>query len=267
MQHRVMAFVAAATVTVSAAPGVRAQNVAYLVRSADADESVRFSYDTRPDVCGTGGGVGTARSDRYRYNVTTRGHRPTGDALTCESGPAFIELRRAGDRILREGLVVGRTPTGSPADWPRVGPAEAAAFLLSDAALASAAPTAARDMIFAATVADTETWPRLLELARDRFIASEARRAVVFWLGQAAGDRVVAGLTSLAGDRAEEVAVRESAVFALSQMKDDSATDALMSIARNHSEPRIRRAALFWLAQTGSPRAIAFFEEILRGGS
>ncbi len=33
--------------------------------------------------------------------------------------------------------------------------------------------------------------------------------------------------------------------------------------ARSHPDPEVRRKALFWLGQSGDPRALALFEELL----
>src|SRR5205814_2074346 len=43
----------------------------------------------------------------------------------------------------------------------------------------------------------------------------------------------------------------------------DAAVTALIRIARTHPEPGVRRKALFWLGQSGDPRALALFEELL----
>jgi HEAT repeat protein len=57
--------------------------------------------------------------------------------------------------------------------------------------------------------------------------------------------------------------VREQAVFALSQRPHDEGVPALIQIATSHHDPEIRRKALFWLGQSGDPRAIDVFERIL----
>src|SRR5690606_19075204 len=92
------------------------------------------------------------------------------------------------------------------------------------------------------------------------------RKAAVFWLAQAAGDKATEGLSSIVGDDSDELEVRKQAVFALSQIRSDQTIDALIIIARTNREPEIRKNAMFWLGQSGSPRAIAFFEKILRAG-
>jgi HEAT repeat protein len=58
--------------------------------------------------------------------------------------------------------------------------------------------------------------------------------------------------------------VRASAVFALSQQKNAAARTDLIELARSPGRPAVRAAALFWLGQTGDPRAIEVFATILQ---
>jgi len=69
----------------------------------------------------------------------------------------------------------------------------------------------------------------------------------------------------LVGDRTVDRDVQEQAVFALSQQPRDAGVPALIKIARSHRDGEVRRKALFWLGQSGDPRALALFEEILLG--
>jgi HEAT repeat protein len=80
-----------------------------------------------------------------------------------------------------------------------------------------------------------------------------------------AGDAVAGDLEELTEDDRIHLEVREAAVFALSQVDGDAGFDALVRIARGDSDPPIREKALFWLADSGDPRALALFEEILAG--
>lgn len=122
----------------------------------------------------------------------------------------------------------------------------------------------ARDAIFAAALADSiAIWPDLLAIARDRAVRSDTRKQAVFWLGQAAEAAATAGLDSLASASDEDVEVREAAVFALSQRPGDEGIPAWIRIARSHRDVRLRRRAMFWLAQSDDPRALALFEDIL----
>jgi HEAT repeat protein len=144
-------------------------------------------------------------------------------------------------------------------------PAPAAADLLLDLA-ARVTGNAGDDLIFPATIADSaEVWPRLIGLARNDRVPRATRKNAVFWLGQAAGDRAVADLGGLVSDENEDREIQEQAVFALSQLRNGGGVPSLLEIARTHRDPKIRKTAMFWLGQSNDPRAIALFEEILRG--
>ena len=53
-------------------------------------------------------------------------------------------------------------------------------------------------------------------------------------------------------------------MFALSQRPDDEGVPALIHIARTNPHRELRKTALFWLGQSGDPRALALFEELLQ---
>jgi HEAT repeat protein len=57
--------------------------------------------------------------------------------------------------------------------------------------------------------------------------------------------------------------VRESAIFALSQRPRDEGVPILIDVAKNNHDPELRRKAMFWLGQSGDPRALELFESIL----
>ena len=37
----------------------------------------------------------------------------------------------------------------------------------------------------------------------------------------------------------------------------------LIEVARTNRSPKVREQAIFWLGQSGDPRALEFFEEVL----
>ena len=59
--------------------------------------------------------------------------------------------------------------------------------------------------------------------------------------------------------------VKKRAVFALSQLPKDQGIPLLIGVARSHRNIEVRRQAMFWLGQSKDPRAVTFFEEVLRG--
>jgi HEAT repeat protein len=114
-------------------------------------------------------------------------------------------------------------------------------------------------------LADSVTiWPSLLRLARDSALPTERRRTAVFWLSQAAEAAAGTALDSIASDPRGDRDVRKQAVFALSQRDPAEGVPRLIHIVKTNPDPELRKSALFWLGQSGDPRAIDLFEEILR---
>ena len=64
-------------------------------------------------------------------------------------------------------------------------------------------------------------------------------------------------------DNDPDTAVKRQAVFALSQMPKDQGIPRLIELARSHSNPVVRKQAMFWLGQSKDQRAVDFFAEIL----
>jgi hypothetical protein len=249
-----------------------AQNLAERVSAAPADATVRFTFESQPGVCGNGESI-SVRRPGDDVSVTGRGRRYTVNSgrtgadwmAECMEGPVEMEITRTGRTITDAHARVGGEARDATVDLGRVEPAAAIEFLLAADVLGSARGRAADRMVFAATLANAESWPDLLRVARAQKLPSGARKSAVFWLAQAAGDRATEGLRSIVGDDSDEIEVRKQAVFALSQIRTDATIDALINIASTNREPELRKSAIFWLGQSGSPRAIAFFEEVLRG--
>ena len=226
-----------------------------------SDGIVRFSYASRPDVCGNGDN-NISFGDSHR--VIRNGTDDDDDNCPCDSGPVRVTLTVRGNAISRIRVAVG-TPRSTPSDLVDLGSVstrDAVAYLLDLARKAGG--NAGGDAIFALTLADSVTpWPDLIRLARNDNVPNETRKSAVFWLGQAAGAAATRDLTELAEDERGDQDVRESAVFALSQLSDDQGVPALIRIARSNRDPEIRRTALFWLGQSDDPRALDLFEELL----
>jgi hypothetical protein len=102
----------------------------------------------------------------------------------------------------------------------------------------------------------------LIAFARDD-VRPRMRSHALFWLAQRAGEEAV---TAIAGaiDSDPEIDVKKRAVFALSQLPRTEGVPLLITVARTHRSPEVRRQAMFWLGQSRDPRAVEFFEQILR---
>jgi HEAT repeats len=227
-----------------------------LARKIDAvkDGTVRMSFAAKAGVCGDGS-----------HNISTRSDRRGEWESECEPGPVRIALDRRGGRTTALRAYVGGRWRGSDAvDLGAVPAGEAAEWLLK---LAEQNDRASEEAIFPAILADSvEPWPALLRIAGNDQVASKTRKSAVFWLGQAAGDAATKGLDSIVTDNKGDREVRESAIFALSQRPNEEGVPALIRVVKNNPDPELRKKALFWLGQSGDPRALKLFEDLLSAG-
>lgn len=240
-----------ALLLLAAAAPLAAQDIGGRVAAAP-DGLVRMSFASKPGVCGQG------------ENIISRGGRR--DGWDCESGPVRVAMDVRGGAVTGLRTYVGGRwghAEGRVTDLGTVGAPAAARYLLGLAGrgLAKSGP------LMAATLADSiEVWPDLLRIGRDERLPKEVRRQAVFWVSQSAGEAATRGLADLAEDQRQDREVREQAVFALSQLDRGRGVDPLIRIARTDKDPSVRKKAVFWLGQSGDPKALAFFEEVLTRG-
>jgi HEAT repeat protein len=103
----------------------------------------------------------------------------------------------------------------------------------------------------------------LIKLARTE-ADHEARNQALFWLGHKAGEKSLGVLKDVVEKEDDDTEVQKHAVFVISRRPVDEAVPLLIKIARTHQKPEVRKQAMFWLGRTGDPRALIFFEEILK---
>jgi hypothetical protein len=236
--------------------------------AAAPDGEVRMHFTSRPGVCGNvdGDNVMIGRSGDRGRTWTGSWNGGSRREMECVEGPAYLRLRVRGGRVSDVSARVARgfpAASGRVTDLGRVPAGEAANYLLA-LAERSTNGKVGEDAIFPATLADSvNTSRQLLRIARSDAARNEARRSAVFWLSQQAGDEVTKGLAGLVDDGDQGRELREHAVFALSQRPREESVPELIRIARSHRDGHIRKTALFWLGQSGDPRAVALFEEIL----
>ena len=230
------------------------------------DGAVRLQFRARPGVVGDGRSViawDCDDSGRCRHHHSQGNWDGDDWHALLEPGPVRVSLRVREHNVVGIQTYVGGSwrPAEQVTDLGAVAPASAARYLMK---VARSMGKEAGKAIFAASLADSVTiWPELLAMARDKDLRRETRKQAVFWLGQAAGDKALAGLDSLAAADDDDMEVREAAVFAISQLPPDRSVPALIRIARDHRDARLRQRAMFWLAQSDDPRAVDLFAEIL----
>lgn len=240
---------------------VEAQSIASRVSSAK-DGKVRFTFAPKPDVCGTGNSISRGGSNRMNW-TSSQSEDVTYDE-ECSHTPVRMVLSVRDGKVTKVRTYVGgqwRNTAEPTTDLGAVSTRDATNYLL---ALASSATESrvGQEAILPAMLADSvNVYPQLIRLARATGIPNGTRTQATFWLGQAAADVVAPDRDDVKSDDNEEI--KKQAVFAISQRRREDSVPALIQIAKNNRDPQVRRSALFWLGQTGDPRAISVFEEIL----
>jgi HEAT repeats len=167
-----------------------------------------------------------------------------------------------GGEITRLRTYVGPVPPADArvVDLGTVTAREAVAWLL-DLAQNAPARVASSAMTPLIAAEGSEPWPQLLAIARNETRPREARREAMSWLAEATNQRL--GIDGADDNISEDDDVRQQAVFAISQLPRDVAVPKLLDVARSSNRPPVRRQAIFWLGQSGDPRATALFAELL----
>jgi len=230
------------------AQSAQSQSLAQRLGSV-SDGAARFAFATREGICGQGNNITHVRSqDRY--------WEPT-----CDSGPTrvVVEFHEGAPVRLRVHIGGHWLDDARVSDLGMVDVVAATDYLLDLAE--TAAPSVAERAAFAATLADSvEVWRRLLEIASDPNRSTSVRRRVQQQLGMLAAEMLRPDDASSIDPERE---VREQAVFALSQLPRDQGIPRLVEIATNHPLSYIRGRALFWLGQSGDPRALDAIADVL----
>lgn len=217
------------------------------------DGLVRLSYSAREGVCGNGRNVNWRHSDNK-----------DGWSSDCDPGPVRVALEVQGGSVREVRTYVGgrwRDAERRATDLGAVPARAAGEYFL---ALAGSGRELKGDPLVAAILADSITvWPELIRIARNSSIRTSVRKQAVFWLSQEASAEATRGLTELAESEREDQDLRKQAVFALSQLRNGEGVPTMIRLARADKDPVIRKQAIFWLGQSGDPRAVDFFAEVL----
>ena len=253
---RVMALLVLTTAPVAA------QSLADRIAAANS-EAVSFHYTARPGVCGDGEHFIRTGRTSYQGNFS----REWRDA-PCVEGPVQVRLTVVDGQVTRVQSWVGPLRDRSAKELGAVPAVEAASYLMTVAARAT--PGASSKAIFPAVLADSAVvWPQLLAIAKDTESRSRStRRDAMFWLSRYAGGAVAGHPNDPldddddGGDPDEDL--KSHAVFVLSQLRNGEGIASLLEVARTNKSPRVRGQAMFWLGQSGDPRALALFESVLR---
>jgi hypothetical protein len=107
---------------------------------------------------------------------------------------------------------------------------------------------------------DAAATAAILDLAKNG--TPKLRQRALVWIARRAESQA-AGIITQAIDNDPDVEVKKQAVSALNQLPRDEGVPLLIKLARSHTNPVVRKQAMFWLGQSKDPRALSFFEEVL----
>jgi hypothetical protein len=182
----------------------------------------------------------------------------------CEQGPAQVLLRRSGTRVVDLRVWVAGRPESGDTHLGDVSPAEAARYLLALAPRLTG--RSAEDAVLGAEIAaGVVVWPRLLQIARDSSASESARKAAVFWVSHEASSAAAAGVDSIAVDDDVTISVRSDALYYLANRPQGEGIPALLRVAESSRSMKLRKDAIYFLAQSRDNRALELFERLLVG--
>jgi hypothetical protein len=239
-------------------------------RVAAARGSVGFEFATRRNVCGNGTSIDVSNDSTPGWSTSRRrsgihmGRGSSDESSVCERGPARVVLQRSGGAVSELAVTVGGRSTQADTELGDVAPVEAARYLLEIAPQLSA--RSGDDAVMGAAIADApSSWRRMLDIARSPEASESSRKSSLFWVSQEASAVATAGLTDVAMSDSNASAVRTDALFYLAQRRNGEGIPSLIRVVRESKSVRLRKNAIFYLAQSGDPRALDLFQTLLAG--
>ena len=244
------------------------------------DGVVRVQFAGRPLVCGDGRDMIGYKNALFADSFQSIGH---WNAPTCVPGPVRVALTVVNGRVTTMKTSVGNTWSRTServTDLGPIPPSEAATYffgLIPQLESNSRGHDKARYILPAVLADDPLALPRLISLVRDNARLQETRRQAIQWIGLLGDSRVVpvlvefarGGGASPAGqdiDTDDEAPGKKglatTAMAALSSLDGGAGVPALIELARTGTSGT-RGAAVFWLGQTGDPRAFATLHSVI----
>ena len=112
-------------------------------------------------------------------------------------------------------------------------------------------------------IKSTRVEDKLFEIARSNDNV-EVRRQAIRLLGERAGKRSLDFLSATAQSTDGNAEVQVQAVRAIGERKADESVPLLIKIAKTHPNQLVRKQAIRSLGESGDPRAVEFFREVLK---
>jgi hypothetical protein len=253
--------VAAALLTLDCARFAAAQSLAQQVTSANG--VVQILFPSRPSACGDGQGMisnvfgySERQGDGVRWSSGS-----DWSGRSCVHGPVRLVVTVIDGEPTRTKSYVGPVPAvSSDVRTITASATDAAAWMSTIVTRGNS--RVASELVLPLVLADApDPWPLFLKIARDESRPRALRQNVMMWLSNAVSEHL--GLTA-ARDNTDDDELRTQAVYVLSQRPKQESVPQLIELAKSAPHASARRSAIYWLGQTGDPRAVDVYEELLR---
>lgn len=241
---------------------------------------VQVQFASRSGTCGDGKDLVGYRKALFAENFQSIGDWHSAD---CRPGSVRVNLFVSNGSVSRAKTYVGEIRTRSTermTDLDTVAPNEAATYFFSLVPVLERSGDKSRVLLPAVLADAGDVTPQLTTLARDGSRLEETRRQAIQWLGLLGDARVVPTLVAIArsggaGPAGQDIdeddeapgmkGLGTSAMAALSILENGVGIPALIDLSRNGSTA-MRGSAVFWLGQSGDPRAIATLHSVIENG-
>ena len=274
----VFATMSSAISTASFAQATLAQRV-----SSAPDGVVRVQFAGRSGTCGDGKDMVGYRNALFMDSFQSIGK---WNAPDCRPGPVRVALTVANGKATKVKTSVGgdwRRTSERVTDLGTITSSEAATYffgLIPQIERFSSGRDKSRFLLPAVLADDPIALPRLISLARDDARLQETRRQAIQWIGLLGDARVVPVLVEFArgggaAPAGEDIneddeapgkkGLATTAMAALSTLADGAGVPALIDLSRTGTSGT-KGAAVFWLGQTGDPRAFAALHTVIENG-
>ncbi|MDT7543662.1 MAG: hypothetical protein QOE33_3566 [Acidobacteriota bacterium] len=103
---------------------------------------------------------------------------------------------------------------------------------------------------------------KLFEIARGAD-DTQLRSTALHILGERADRRSLSLLSDTVDSNSADTEVQIQALHAISERPAEESVPLLLKAAKSHPNSQVRRAAIHWLGESGDPRALEFFHQVL----
>ena len=245
------------------AAGGDAQTLARNVTSTDG--TVQVLFPSTPAACGDGQSyIRMSRGRSHGQTIVDNNvfyGRDNWGSRPCVSGQGRVLATVIDGEVTRLNVFVGPVPTSAAGTRTITASAADAAAWLGDLLRPRESRVASKAISALMFVDAPPPWPLLLNIARDRARPRDTQRHAMVWLSSGVQEKL--GLSDVDENGSDDAELRAQAVFVLSQRPKSESVPELIDLARTAKNPVVRKTAIFWLGQSGDPRAADVYAELL----